>query len=116
MSELNEFEAKIWFIIINSCERHNNKGLKKEDFYANTKLLEIFPSEPKFLPNDEKAYYVDEQANRFGQMLFECYFKFREIFDLPDLKPNYNPREEFYKFLTLNDVFENFKNQIKEKK
>lgn len=111
-----ENEAIIWLTIIKRIESNNNQGVKKEELFEHTKLLELFPSELKHYP-DGTPTYEDVQADRAGMMIMDCYDDISMKFELnPEeakkFGPNYMPREELVKFITIKDLAEHFIHQL----
>lgn len=104
------FEAAIWKPILENLANFNTIGFSKEDFTAEMKTIDIFPSKP--VEENGLLFYVDEQANRFGQALLSCVPFYRIAFNMPNLEVDYQPRTEFENFKTLSDIYEYFESII----
>jgi len=110
-AEHKKIDDQILYLILYHLENCNDQGYKKEDFYFDTKTLEIFPSVPKEL--NGKLHYVDEQANRFGIALIDMHLDMREHFYIPDFCQNYEERTEFQLFEDVQSIFDYFKREVR---
>lgn len=102
----NRNKALIWKGILDYALHYTSQSFNKEDLSPDTKILSLFPSQPEKL--NDVYIHCDEDANRFGMMLFDCLMYYRLAFDLPGIKIDYELRKEFEIFQNLQDVFNYF--------
>jgi hypothetical protein len=93
-----QYTAEIIFAtLIKIISVHSKSNISEEQVELNQKILDLFPTKT----------YTDEQANRFGSVIFDMIIFCNKIF-AKDIRIDFDPREEYQIFETVNDVYHYF--------
>lgn len=106
-----ELEKIIAKEIVWSIKRYNEKGFDENNICRTTELLHIFPSKPSY--HKGEYHFHDTQANACGVALIQAFKMIRLETGLDEkIGIGYEPREEFERFKTVQDVMQHFKEVV----
>lgn len=107
---LEQFETEVMYIVCYYIEKHNSKGILRNQLYGDDRTLDLFPSKQEMMQGN--LIYADVEANRFAHVIMDVVADFRTQFDTPALSMGVDPREVFEKFPSVIDIIHYYRDEI----